>query len=61
MHIPDVVGFPLEKAQAELIKSGLRVIILETFSPKDKEPIGECRVVKQTQTSNQIELTVSYF
>ncbi|KXG75784.1 PASTA domain-containing protein [Thermotalea metallivorans] len=61
MYIPDVVGFPLEKAQDELTKLGLGVVILETFSPKEKEPIGECRVVKQTQISDQIELTVSFF
>ncbi|MBB6216511.1 beta-lactam-binding protein with PASTA domain [Anaerosolibacter carboniphilus] len=61
MNTPDVVGFTLESAKTELSKFNRDVRVFETFAPKEKTTIGECRVVKQVIHENWIELIVSYF
>lgn len=59
--IPDVVGFPLEKAMNLFNHLELEVSIKKTQSPKMLEKTGECRVIKQKKVEKHIELTISYF
>jgi hypothetical protein len=61
VNTPDLVGFTLESAKAELSKLNRDIRVSETFAPKEKTITGECRVVKQVICENWIELTVSYF
>jgi hypothetical protein len=58
---PDLIGLTLEGAKAELTKINRSMRIVETFAPKEKAAIGECRVVKQVISEDSIELIVSYF
>ncbi|QEK12240.1 hypothetical protein FQB35_07555 [Crassaminicella thermophila] len=59
--VPDVVGFPLEKAINLCKLSEIQISIKKTQSPKMLEEAGECRVIKQENIDKYIELIVSYF
>ncbi|QXM06115.1 hypothetical protein [Crassaminicella indica] len=58
--VPDILGFELKKA-VEILGSEYELSIKETNSPKAKEEVRECRVIKQEYKNQHIELTISYF
>ncbi|WP_053957403.1 hypothetical protein [Inediibacterium massiliense] len=58
--VSDVVGFPLQEA-IDILGSEFEISIVKTNSPKAKEEIGECRVIRQKYIHKYLELTVSYF
>jgi hypothetical protein len=56
-----ILGFQLKEAIKVLENKKLKYSITETFSPKKKEKVGECRVINMKNENNIIELIVSYF
>ena len=58
---PDTVGLLLEESITILKDNNYELSVTETFSPKDKEKKGECRVIRQKIIDSRIQLIVSYF
>lgn len=65
MDIPNYVGLKINNALKELKKNEneYEIVIKETISPIEKNNLKnrECRVVRQRNYDNTIEITVSYF
>ncbi|MEW9124932.1 MAG: PASTA domain-containing protein [Thermotaleaceae bacterium] len=61
LPIPDVVGLSFEEAIKIIDKIGLTVEIQKTAAPKNESRGMECRVIRQKQLNQSIELVVSFF
>lgn len=59
--IPDLVGYSCEEAKKVMKQAGWQFTIHEAVAPKQHNKDGECRVIRQTQLEQQIEIVISYF
>ncbi|AOT68246.1 PASTA domain-containing protein [Geosporobacter ferrireducens] len=60
-HVPDVIGYTCKEAIKAIEKAGWLVSIQETMPPKQQSKDGECRVIRQIQSNERIEIVISYF
>lgn len=60
-YIPDVIGYTCKEAIEMIKNAGWQVCIQEAMPPKQQSKDGECRVIRQMQLDQQIEIVVSYF
>ncbi|SHI79301.1 PASTA domain-containing protein [Geosporobacter subterraneus DSM 17957] len=59
--VPDLVGYSCEESKKVMKQAGLQFTIHEAVAPKQDNKDGECRVIRQIQSDQQIEIVVSYF
>ncbi len=59
--LPDVLGFQLDDALNFLESANVLISIQETYPPDKKKRTGECRVIRQIDKGDRVELIVSYF
>jgi len=59
--LPDVLGFQLDEALNLLKSLNVSILIQETYPPDKQARTGECRVVRQIDKGDCVELIVSYF
>ena len=59
--MPDMVGYTCEEAIKTIESAGWQVIVHEAMTPKQQDKDGECRVIRQVQSDQFIEIVISYF
>lgn len=61
MELPDVIGFPLDEALAELREHGFTVAAVVTTKPvRGGEPIGIARVLRLSFAEGQLQVIAAY-
>ncbi len=61
IHIPDLVGYPINEAVELLKNTNIEATIIESYG-KNMDQTEDARVIRQRNiTANQVELIISFF